>query len=147
MYLLSIGTFDIQNVVITAGSNSGSIIVDCKLINGSEASGILVIAFSPTDASDIHYKVSASNVSTSNDQRRIQAILSCLPGKDYHVVLYVLDETGLPVRHPAMLPSTRQLNKGDSKSNQTQCKWATKINILSKRVHACSVLFLCEYRC
>ena len=62
------------------------------LIDGSQAAGVLVIAYSVMGL-DIHY-----NVAPRNGQLE-QAVLTCLPGQSYNVLLYVISEKGLPLHH------------------------------------------------
>jgi hypothetical protein len=120
------GTFDIQDIQVTTNS-SGSIIVNCALINGSQAAGVLIVAYSISDISEIYYKVAQRN-----DEREIQAEISCLPGQSYNVLLYVIDENGLPLKKAASLPLTRSFNNQQYVDTSTdQCKISyTKILIL-----------------
>ena len=90
---------------------NGSLIVKCALINGSQAAGVLIVAYSISDIPDIYYRVVRRK---SIDQQEIQANISCLPGQSYNILLYVINENGLPQESAASLPLTRSFNNQQS---------------------------------
>ena len=103
---------------------NGSIIIKCALINESQAAGVLIVAYSISDIPDIYYRV----VQRKNiNQQEIQANISCLPGQSYNILLYVINENGLPQENAASLPLTRSFNNQqsvDTDKNMTLCKFS-----------------------
>lgn len=89
--------------------------VSCGFIEGSEAAGVLIIAYSTSDPSDIHY-----HVIPRNDQQKAETVLSCLPGEMYNILLFVISRDGLPLRFPAT--DLFHTNGTESNLDTTQCK-------------------------
>ena len=56
VYCIIIGTHDIQNVTVAPSSlHPGQIRVTGDFVNGSTATGVLLIVYSLTNESDVHY--------------------------------------------------------------------------------------------
>ena len=93
-----LGTHDIQNISITF-HYPNEIIVTGDFTNGSTATGILTIVYSITNNSDVYYDFARYS---SNQQR---VIIGCrLPGDQYELFLYTMDENGLPFSRAAAGP-------------------------------------------
>ena len=113
-----IGTFDFQNVNFS--NNQNGVLVSCDFIEGSEAAGILIIAYSVTDLSNIHY-----GVIQRKDQDSVVGGLSCLPEGEYNVLLFVIRDNGIPHNVPAQFP-TRSVSANTSLSgsaSQVRCTY------------------------
>lgn len=130
--LIYAGTFDFKNIQVSTNSSGSKVQVSCGFIEGSKAAGALVIAYSATNVSDIHYEVIPRN-----SQQRVEATLSCLPGEKYNVLLFVINETGLPVSNAATQPFTRSINTTQSDTHPMECKQALPKLIL-KNMHCIS---------
>ena len=88
---LLLGTHDIQNINISATSLSNSIIISSNFINGSQASGMFIIAYSLTKDSDIHYSINMR----LDDQQTLVAEVKRLSGNKYNISVFALMD-GLP---------------------------------------------------
>ena len=86
-----LGTHDIQDINISATSLSNSIIISSNFINGSQASGMFIIAYSLTEDSDIHYSVNTR----LDDQQILVAELEGLSKNKYNISIFALMD-GLP---------------------------------------------------
>ena len=95
------GTHDIQNVSVS--SFDSEVRVTGDFIDGSTATGVLVIVYSLTDDSDIHY------VSKSPEQN-IKASVTGLTGSWYGVSVFVLEENRLPFSRTAASPKVVENN-------------------------------------
>ena len=92
--------------------------VSCGFIEGSEAAGVLVIAYSTTDPSDLHYQVIPRN-----GQQSVETVLSCLPGETYNVLLFVISKDGLPLSIPATQLFPASVNQAtESNLDTNRCK-------------------------
>ena len=111
-HYLIIGTFDVQNIQLSTNI-SNAILIDCDIIEGSQATGVLIIAYSMADFADIRYEV------VVREESRVQAVLSCLQGQSYTVLLHVLNENGVPFDRPASLPLSSNVNRN---SDTIPCK-------------------------
>ena len=85
--------------------------VSCDFIEGSEAVGILIIAYSVTDSSNIHY-----GVIQRKDQDSVVGGLSCLSEGEYNVLLFVIRDNGIPHSIPAQFPKRRDVSANTSLS-------------------------------
>ena len=93
--------------------------VSCRFIEGSVAAGVLVIAYSTSDPTDIYYQVIPRN-----GQRSIETVLSCLQGETYNVLLFVISQDGLPLSFPATQRFPTSINRGTESNLDTQrCKF------------------------
>ena len=113
------GTFDVTNASVSANSTDGKVKVSCGFIEGSVAAGVLIIAYSTSDPTDIHYQVIPRN-----GQRSIETILSCLQGETYNILLFVISQDGLPLSFPATQHFPTSVNHGTEPYLDTQtCKF------------------------
>ena len=126
----SIGTFDFQDVKFS--NNQNGVLVLCDFIEGSEAAGILIIAYSVTDSSNIHY-----GVIPRKDQDSVVGGLACLPEGEYNVLLFVIRDNGIPHTTPAQFPSRRRVSANTSLSesaDQVRCTWIAWIHCMGKGI-------------
>ena len=86
IFLIS-GTHDIQNISVTS-PQPGEVIVTGDFIDGSTATGLLIIIYSLTNDTNVHY------ISEDTEQN-IDLSVSGLPGAQYVVSTFVV-EKGLP---------------------------------------------------
>ena len=113
-----VGTFDVTNANVSANSTDGKVKVSCGFIEGSEAAGVLIIAYSTSDPSDIHYQVIPRN-----NQQSIETVLSCLPGRMYNILLFVISKDGLPLSFPATQLFPTSVDHGTESNLDTKgCK-------------------------
>ena len=94
--MLNIGTHDIQN--ITVKSDNG-IYISLDFIDGSNALGALIIAYSLTNDSDIHY-----SVIVRQNKTRILSPLIEVSNIFYNLSTFVITENGLPFTRAAAMP-------------------------------------------
>ena len=107
-----IGTHDIQNISVTS-PHPGEIRVTSELINGSTATGALIIIYSLTNDSDVHYVII-----TADPERTVAIDASVsvgLNGGEYGVSIFALENGGLPFIRVAALPKTVQVNGSEQK--------------------------------
>ena len=77
----------------------GRMDISCKfLVNSSVALGYLAMVYSHDN--DIHYLISENL-----DEEYISASLSGLSNKEYSVLLFTINDTGLPLEQPARYPN------------------------------------------
>ena len=103
--MLNIGTHDIQN--ITVKSDNG-IYISLDFIDGSNALGALIVAYSLTDDSDIHY-----SIIIRQNKTRILSPLVEFSNTFYNLSTFVITENGLPFTRTAALPKVL-LNNNNS---------------------------------
>ena len=80
-----IGTHDIQNISVSS-PQLGEIRVTSDFIDGSTATGVLLILYSPTNDSDIHYVLE-----NYEQSRSIDINVTALTSTQYGVSTFVLD--------------------------------------------------------
>ena len=110
------GTFDFQNIDVVS-NHGGVVLISCGFIEGSKAAGVLVMAYSVTNLSNINYAVIPRN-----GQDTVQGGLNCLPEGEYNVFLFVIRENGLPHSNPAELPLKRSVSRSSRNADQAKCK-------------------------
>ena len=93
------GTHDIQNVTVTS-SPIGHIRVTGDFVDGSTATGALLIIYSLDNDSDVHYNTIAKQ---AEDNIRIDMMLTGPAGSQYGVSIFAL-ENGLPFPRVVTLP-------------------------------------------
>ena len=76
-----------------------------NFIDGSTAIGLLVIVYSLTDDTDIHY------LSGQVYDQMIEASVSGLTDSQYNVSIFVIEENGLPFSRVAVLPILIMIKK------------------------------------
>ena len=86
--ILCSGTHDIQNILVSSPL-PGQVRVTGEFIEGSTATGVLVIVYSQSNDSDTHYK------SCKRDGQNTEITVDGLTGGHYGVSVFVL-ENGLP---------------------------------------------------
>ena len=98
---LWLGTHYIQDINVTSSDiEPGQIDVSCKfLVNRSIAVGYLTIIYSLNG--DIHYLIMETS-----DKEYVTSMLTGLISEEYLVLLYTINETGLPLEQPAGFPQT-----------------------------------------
>ena len=111
-----VGTHDIQNLAIT--SNNG-VFISLDFVFGANALGALIIVYSLTDDTDVHYSVI---VRQDYHSARILTPLIGLSKRFYNFSAFVVTEQGLPFTRAATLPkifsNTNELNlKGNHNNN------------------------------
>ena len=94
--LFTKGTHDIQNVVIH--SFNSEVRVTGDFIDGSMATGLLIVGYSLTDDSDVYYIY-------KDYEQNIVASLTGLTGSQYGVSVFVVEENRLPFSRVATTPS------------------------------------------
>ena len=106
-----IGTHVIQNVVVTSNPNSrpGVIRVVGDFVDGSEATGMLLIVWSLTSDSDIRYV----NITKQPGRNRISTDVTDLTRAEYGVSTFAL-ESGLPFSRVATIPTTVNVTVADT---------------------------------
>ncbi|MCG8621985.1 MAG: hypothetical protein MJE68_08335 [Proteobacteria bacterium] len=96
-----IGTHEIQNI-ISISSHPGQISIMGNFIDGSTATGVLLIVYSLTNESDIHYHA----INKGNGQNNnISINVTGLIGTEYVVSIFAL-ENGLPFTRVVTSPRT-----------------------------------------
>ena len=79
-----------------------------NILNGSPSIGGLLIVYSLTDDSNIHYNFAPSI--SDHDQRRVNSTIEELPNDEYKVSVFVLEENGLPFHRVAASPKFVLIN-------------------------------------
>ena len=92
----TLGTHDIQNISVSSPL-PGQVRVTGDFIEGSTANGVLIIVYSQSNDSDIHYK------SSEWEGQSAEANVDRLIGSQYGVSVFVLED-GLPFSRAATLP-------------------------------------------
>ena len=79
------------------------------VINGSSSIGILIIVYSLTDDSNTHYHFIKH---TDVQQPRMYPVVMWLsiPGDEYKVAVFVMEEDGAPFHRAAATPRTVQID-------------------------------------
>ena len=90
------GIHDIQNVVVRP-SLAGEISITGELISGATATGVLVVVYSLTNASDLRYVIKQT------EEDRISVNVTGLTGAGYGVSTFAI-ENGLPFPSVVTLP-------------------------------------------
>ena len=106
-FLLDTGTYDIQNVAFKScfdeDKNSNGIHILGDFINGTDATGVLIMGYSTAQAMtvlDVHYFSMVAHLS-QNQPLSLQAFVSGLYYDSYNVTLFIIDKNGLPIHHIA----------------------------------------------
>ena len=93
-----VGTHDIHTISATSPS-PGEVRVTGNLIDGSATIGILIIIYSLTDDSTTHYDF------VPHEAEGLGVYATCmlrgLPGGQYEISVYVMEESGLPFHRAA----------------------------------------------
>ena len=115
-----IGTHYIQDIDITSSATeSGQIDISCKfLVNSSLAMGYLAIIYSQDRG--IHYLI------TENEEYVTNMLTGLTDGK-YSVLLYTINETGLPFEQPAGFPQTVLIDNQDDYSGMYMIRFLFSI--------------------
>ena len=90
------GTHDIQNVMVS--SFNSEVRVTGDFIDGSTATGLLILIYSLTDDSDTYYIY-------KNYEQNVVASVTGLTGSHYGVSVFVVEKNGLPFSRVAAIPS------------------------------------------
>ena len=94
------GTHDIQNISVTS-PQPGEVRVTGDFIDGSTATGLLIIIYSLTNDSDVHYITGGS---TSQQPRNVHVSVPGLADGEYSISVFVVEENGLPFERVATSP-------------------------------------------
>ena len=95
---LHVGTHDIQNVAVL--SIPGEVRVTGDFISGSEATGVLIIIYSTSDDNARFYQTAQRT-----DDDHLEAVVSdFLPGNQYNLSVFVLEQSGEPFSRAATAP-------------------------------------------
>ena len=104
---MSIGTHFIQDIVVS-NNVPNQIEISCRfLVDNNVATGFLAIIHSVEDNNNIHYLVVQNN-----NQDIIKGNVSNLRKDTYTVILYTLNDNGLPSRQAAGFPQDLSINLG-----------------------------------
>ena len=103
--LKPVGTHDIQNISVSSPL-PGQVRVTGDFIEGSTATGVLLIIYARANDSNVHYIL-------SNTTQNIDARVAGLTGTEYEVSTYAL-ENGLPFPRAVGLPQLVSVNTGDN---------------------------------
>ena len=109
-----IGTHDIQNISVTS-PHPGEIRVTSELINGSTATGALIIIYSLTNDSDVHYVIITVDPERTVAINASVTVSVGLNGGEYGVSVFALENGGLPFKRSAALPKTVQVAGSEQK--------------------------------
>ena len=112
---LLLGTHDIHNISVISPS-PGEIRVMGGTIDGSTMIGLLIIIYSVSEDSDVYYNY----VPHDNKQQGVFAVVTELPGGQYEVSVYVMEESGLPFQRAAVTPKSVWIN-GNLLANYLIC--------------------------
>ena len=123
-----IGTHDIQNILVTSPT-PGELRVTGNFIDRSTAIGLLVIVYSLTNDSDVHY------LSGRVHSQMIEANMSGLTDSQYNVSIFVIEENGLPLSRVAALPILIKNNSTGNKLN---------MYVWHSRLH-CNIVYIGVY--
>ena len=85
-------------------------------IDGSTMIGMLVIIYSVSEDSDVYYNF----VPHDTKQQGVYAVVTELPGGQYEVSVYVMEESGLPFQRAAATPKSVLIN-GNLLANYLIC--------------------------
>ena len=77
------------------------------IIPGSPSIGIIIVVYSLTNDSNIHYNLVEY---TEVQQRRMYPVITGLPVDEYEIVVFVVEEDGRPFPRAAATPRTVQIN-------------------------------------
>ena len=100
--VLCTGTHEVQNISVSSPL-PGQVRVTGDFVQGSVATGALVIVYSQSDDSDIYYQ------SSEHDDQHMEITVNELTGGQYGVSVFVL-ENGLPFSRAASLPWMLYIN-------------------------------------
>ena len=92
------GTHDIQNISVTS-PQPGEVRVTGDFIDGSTATGLLIIIYSLTNDSDVHYITGGSIL-----QKSVDINVTALLGGNYSISVFVVEENELPFERVAASP-------------------------------------------
>ena len=94
-----------QNVAVEQSIHAGQFRLTWEFIDGSEAVGVLIIAYSMNNDSDISYNVIAR---LSNGTQEQTTTISGLKGRDYNISIFVqhANGRGLPFPRAVAEPTT-----------------------------------------
>ena len=98
MYLLT-GTHDVQNISVFS-PGPGSVAVGGDFIQGSTASGVLIITISSTN--DTQYHLCHRN----DSNMKVEDTISGLAGGNHKVSAFVFEESGYPFNRVATRPQS-----------------------------------------
>ena len=95
-----LGTHDIQNISVTS-PQPGEVRVTGDFIEGSTATGLLIIIYSLTNDSDVQYITGGS---TLQQPRNVHVSVPGLASGEYGISVFVVEENGLPFERVATSP-------------------------------------------
>ena len=101
------GTHDIQYISVTS-PQPGEVRVTGDFIGGSTATGLLIIIYSLTNDSNVHYITGGSML---QQQRNVHVSVTSLAGGEYGISVFVVEENGLPFERVATSPKLVAVEK------------------------------------
>ena len=104
MLSLCIGTHDFRNIEVTSLS-AGEVMVNGSFTNDSTATGVLIIV---TGESNVYYHEATRDGGTVRE-----SIVAGLPGGDYNVSVFVVEESGLPFERVATTPKPDTVERSE----------------------------------
>ena len=87
----------------------GEVRVTGNFLNGSTATGLLIIIYSLTNDSDVHYNAGGS---TSQQPRNVHVSVPGLAGGEYSISVFVVEGNGLPFERVATSPKLVAMERG-----------------------------------
>ena len=104
------GTHDIQNVTVTS-SPVGQIRVTGDFVDGSTATGVLLVIYSLDNDSDVYYNIIDKE---ADGNIRMDIMLTDLTGSQHRVSVFAL-ENGLPFPRVVTLPKNATVGNNNSR--------------------------------
>ena len=102
-----IGTHEVHNVSVDQNTLMSQHSLTWNFINGSNAPGVLIVAYSLMYNSDIHYDVILRPTIYSRTQT---TLLGSVSGNQYNISMFVLLENGQPFTRSVAKPFTVTLS-------------------------------------
>ena len=102
-YLLFAGTHELQRIEVHRSQNGVNI--TSEVLNGSNTSGMFIVAYSITEDFDLHYSINTRQ----EKQHRVAAEIQGLSGSTYNISVFSL-ENGIPFARAAALPKSVDLS-------------------------------------
>ena len=102
------GTHELQRIEVCRSQNG--ITITSEVLNGSQASGMFVVAYSLTEDSDLHYSIHTR----LKNQHRITTGVQGLPGNRYNVSVFSM-ENGIPFVRAVAQPKSVDFSNSKGK--------------------------------
>ena len=103
---MTVGTHDIQNVTLSP-LQPGEIIISGDFVEGTNATGALVIIYSD--------ELTRYHLAPCGPSGRFEAIVADLPSGEYRVSVFTVEENGLPFERAVARPLRADVNTTNKK--------------------------------